>query len=298
MQIFGFLTPFWLIGEMGELAMLFTLGLVAATIGWYFAYAQKRVDRSGAVFHAFARLGEMRHAGLDMELRGIVQEKGLREGDPFDEVVDRAAVLDLDEDCGLDDLIVRAAAALSRTTGLDAQVLRSAFEAEHRAGFVPMAHGAALPHIRVAGLGRPHLLLARCPGGLTSSPEVRAVFFLVSDQDEPGQHLRLLGHLATHVDDPEFMKMWSAARDESELRATLLQEERSLSLRVQSDAPTAAWIGTAIRDLDLPEGVLVALIRRGGHGIVPRGSTVLEDEDHLTMIGEPEPIREIAGRYR
>ena len=47
MQIFGFLSPLWLIAEMGELAILFTLGLVGVTIGWYFRYA--REDRKSVV---------------------------------------------------------------------------------------------------------------------------------------------------------------------------------------------------------------------------------------------------------
>ena len=97
-QIIGFVTPFWLIAEMGELAVLFTLGLIALTIGWYFYYGRARTVRSGAIFHTFARLGELQHAGLDVELRGIVKEKGLREEDPFDEVVARAAVLDISGD--------------------------------------------------------------------------------------------------------------------------------------------------------------------------------------------------------
>ena len=92
-QIVGFVTPFWLISEMGELAVLFTGGLITLTIGWYFVYGRARTVRAGAVFHTFARLGELQHAGLDAELRGIVKEKGLREEDPYDEVVARAAVL-------------------------------------------------------------------------------------------------------------------------------------------------------------------------------------------------------------
>jgi len=51
-----------------------------------------------------------------------------------------------------------------------------------------------------------------------------------------------------------------------------------------------------VRELQLPAGVLVALIRRNGHGFVPHGSTVLEDGDHLTVIGEPRALREVESR--
>lgn len=173
---------------------------------------------------------------------------------------------------------------------------------------MPVAHGAALPHLRVTGLERPIMLLARCAAGIRPGGDdpdalgpklatIRAAFFLVSCEEEPGQHLRLLGHLATHVDDSGFLERWLAARGEAELKATLLREERSLTLHVSNGTPTAGWIGRPLQDLDLPESCLVALIRRNGSGIIPRGSTVLQEEDHLTVIGDPKAIRLLAARY-
>jgi APA family basic amino acid/polyamine antiporter len=301
-QIVGFLTPFWLIAEMGELAILFSLGLVAVTLGWFFHYAHGRVERSGAIFHTFARLGARRHAGLDLELRGIVKEKGLREEDPFDEVVARAAVLDLRVPAPIEEVAALAARILGRRTGANPADLEAGFIAEVESGFVPVAKGAALPHLRVPGLERPAMLLLRSREGLRSSSldgahanlsDVRAMFFLVSPEEEPGQHLRLLGHLATHVDDPGFMDRWLAATDETEVKETLLREDRSVTLRVGATPGTAAWVGRTIGSLDLPDGILVALVRRGRGGIVPRGSTTLRDGDRLTVIGDREVIREL-----
>lgn len=305
MQIIGTLTPFWLITEMGEMAIVFTLGLVALTTGWYFYYARPRVERSGAIFHTFARWGEGRYAGLDLELRGIVKEKGLREEDPFDRVVARAGFVEIQSGY-LAEAIGLGATQLASRTGLPAEVFREGFLRELEVGFVPVARGAAMPHLRLPGLEHPDLLLARALDGVRlqeaggaepPSEPVHAVFFLVSPADKPGQHLRLLGHLATHVDDEAFLPQWLAARDEHELKETLLREERALSLHLDPAGPARHWIGQSIRDVDLPTGSLVALIRRRGHGIVPRGSTVLEEGDRLTIIGEPEAIRELAARY-
>jgi Trk K+ transport system NAD-binding subunit len=50
-------------------------------------------------------------------------------------------------------------------------------------------------------------------------------------------------------------------------------------------------------DIELPGDALVALIRRGGHGLIPHGSTVLAEGDRLTVIGSPEAIRMLADRY-
>ena len=63
---------------------------------------------------------------------------------------------------------------------------------------------------------------------------IRAVFFLVSPEDDAGLHLRLLGYLATRVDDPTFLDRWMSARDPLELRESLLREERWLTLEYGS----------------------------------------------------------------
>ena len=297
MQIFGFVAPFWLIAEMGQLAMLFTTGLVALTIGWYFWYARDRVERTGAIFHTFARLGARRHSGLDLELRGIVQEKGLREDDPFDQVAARAEVLDVPGHPTFDEIAGLAAERLAARSGTSAVVLRKGFVDEADAGYLPVAHGAALPHLRVAGMEHPELLLVRCRNGIdprgsaSNDPDdgapVRAVFFLLSPREDPGRHLRLLGHLATHVDDPGFMTRWLAATDANALRETLLSEDRWRTLRVGGGPGEVPWDGLRVRELSLPRGTLLALVRREGHGIVPDGSTRLCAGDTLTVIGDP-----------
>ena len=48
----------------------------------------------------------------------------------------------------------------------------------------------------------------------------------------------------------------------------------------------------------MPEGSLVALIRRRGETLVPRGRTVLHEWDRLTIIGEPLGLKELAERYQ
>ncbi|MFO8175150.1 MAG: PTS sugar transporter subunit IIA, partial [Longimicrobiales bacterium] len=122
------------------------------------------------------------------------------------------------------------------------------------AGFTPVARGAALPHLRVVGLPHPTMLLARCREGIENPDgpldghkgemeEIRALFFLVSPQDEPGQHLRLLGHLAPQIDDPGFLSRWLSATGEQELKATLLRAERSLVIRVSDHLVTESWAG-------------------------------------------------------
>ena len=60
--------------------------------------------------------------------------------------------------------------------------------------------------------------------------------------------------------------------------------------------PDGAMIAVAKEPLS-PVTLARALIRRGAHGLIPHGRTVLEEGDRLTVIGGPEAIRELAERY-
>ncbi len=44
-----------------------------------------------------------------------------------------------------------------------------------------------------------------------------------------------------------------------------------------------SWVGKAIKDLGLPHGVIIAMIRRGREQLVPRGDVILKDNDILVL---------------
>ena len=153
------------------------------------------------------------------------------------------------------------------------------------------------------------MVLARCRTGVRLDMEgrelageadampVRAVFLLVSGESDPGRHLRILAQIAGRVEDDAFMRDWLAASDEAELKETLLRDERFLTVEVRAGTPAGKLAGCALRELDMPQGSLIALIRRHGRSIVPHGATVLEDGDRLTIIGEPPGLRTLARRF-
>ena len=303
LHIFGVLAPFWLIAEMGEMAVLFTLGLIGLTIGWYFHYAEPRVERAGAIFHAFHRLGRMRHRGLEGELRDILQERGVREEDPFQEVVARSDVLEFEKAPTLEELVAAVSEHLVQGLELDPDEVAERLCREMRSGFVPTGRGTAIPHIRVPGSGRARLVLVRCrvgiddprPGDLPMDPAgLQALFFLASPEEGPGRHLRFLGTLATQVEDPDFLERWLGAGEASELKSILLRDERILTVAVGATPQTHAWVGHTLQEIHLPPNALVALVRRGSEDIIPHGSTRLQEGDELTLLGDAAQLREAA----
>lgn len=305
-QLVGIFFPLVLVAEMGWLPVLFTLGVTAVSFGWYNYYAKPRIARDGAIYHVFERLGRKRYAGLDRELRDIMKEKGLRAKDPFDHLVAQADILDYREECDLDELLHTAAIHLAAKVPATVEELERSLAMGIESGGAPVSHGAALIHARLPVLEDSAMVLARAAGGVTAADNmgeiarqtrdqsVQAVFVLVSGENDPGRHLRILAQIAGRVEDQGFIPEWLASADEQELKETLLRDDRFLSLRLDPDQPEARWVGTSLQKLDLPEGVLVALIRRDGRSIVPQWRTVLESGDRVTLIGEPVQLAELA----
>ena len=308
MQVFGVFAPLVLIVEMGIFPILFSLSLIALGTVWYLAYARSRVIRSGAIYHLFARLGEQRYAGLDTELRSILKEKGVREEDSFDEVVARAEVIDLPDFSTFEDIVQQASNALGPKVQTLPETLARDFLEGSRIGATPVSHGAVLPHTRIAGLAQSELVLVRCregryvevpgpSGGLTRTGPVHAFFFIVSPNENPGQHLRILAQIAGRVDESNFLEEWLAAADDQELKENLLRDERFLSIKLKASTASSALVGRTLREVAMPEGCLVALIGRGSETLVPQGNTTLHENDRLTLIGDAKGIRRLQDQY-
>lgn len=308
MQITGIVTALVLIAQMGVGPALFCGGLVVASVGWYLGYGRTRVDRGGAIYHVFERLGRRRFAGLDPELRSILKEKGLREEDPFEELVARAAAIDVPDEMQFETLVERAAVPLAERTGAPAERLGEGFLEGTRVGMTPVEGGVALPHLRLPEAAGSELVLVRASGGLRvpignplgetrMSEPVFAIFFVVSPEHDPARHLRLLAQIAGRVEEDNFHPSWLEARDEHGLKEALLRTERFVTLGLEPMGAAGELIGRAVRDLALPQGCLIAVIRRGAEAIVPRGSTVLERGDRLTVIGSPKGINELRQTY-
>ncbi|MDX1420672.1 MAG: amino acid permease [Rubricoccaceae bacterium] len=310
-QIVGTITPLVLVAQLGALTIGLTLLLILGGVVWYVVYVRdnERVERAGAIYHLFARLGQNQYAGLDGELRTILKEKGMTDEAPFEHLVTQAAVIDLDDPTDFEDVVRRASAVLARRLPLTEDALARGFREGSRYGATPVSHGAALPHQRLAEISESHLVMVRCRTGLSirfedaetfhdAEEPVYAIFFLISPEDPPGRHLRTLANIASRIDDEKFLDAWRSARTEQELKETLIAHDRYLSLSLRQGDATEALIGKALKDVRFPTGTLVALIRRGGQIEVPSGATELRAGDRLTIIGDTDGIEELIETYR
>jgi len=308
MQVAGIAIPGFLIAEMGTLAIAFTGVVVLFGIGWYFYYARS-VPREGAIFHLFARLGKQRYDGLDRELQTILEEKGVGHDTAFDRLVARAEVMHLDEPLPYSEVVERVSRRLAEEYDISTETLRHGFLEGAPYSAVSVSHGAALPYCRLDGIDAPKMVMVHCQSGICVNLEdeiedidlsdpVYAFFFLVTPTDDEGEHLRTLATLANRTDEEQFLVEWRAATDEQEAKESLLHHERYLTLHLLSGTNTELFIGQSVADLDLPAGVLVALVRRDEQILVPSDPMMLQEGDRLTIIGSPAGIDRLYELYR
>jgi Trk K+ transport system NAD-binding subunit len=107
----------------------------------------------------------------------------------------------------------------------------------------------------------------------------------------------MLAQVARQIENEDFMNDWMMAGDEQQLKESILHNERFHSIYIHKDSPTEKLIGKPLSAIDMPEGSLVALIRRGDQTIIPRGNTIIHEYDRITVIGEPSSMKAFHRNY-
>lgn len=308
-QLLGILFSCLLIYAMGALVMVMMVAAIALGIVVYFSYARDKTRRSGALFHWFERLGQFRFPGLDAELRQIMKEKGPRGDEQVGEVFSEAIVLDIPSESQINfpELAHQVADRLADQLGCASDALHAAFLEGAMMGNTPTGGGVGLPHARLPGLDHPALAVVRVlegldlppsTDGLTRSARVQMLFFLVSPEEEPGRHLRLLARIASYVEQPAMMAAWLYAKNEAALRELLVQgdDEDFHVIIVTAEGPAAELLGKQAKDVELPEDQVISFVRRGKRVLLPDPKQKLQEGDVLILKRRGEKTPDLDGQ--
>jgi amino acid transporter/mannitol/fructose-specific phosphotransferase system IIA component (Ntr-type) len=306
MQIFGALVSFWIIWQMGDFAIISCMILMVCGFLWYWYYARNKVVRNGAIYHLFERLGRESYKGLDIELRAILKEKGLRHDDPFDNIVANSEVIDIEEKKTYEEIINIVARTFSQSLDLTFEEIKNHFIDSDSLGITPVIKGVALPHFRTIYTNYSHLLLLRAKRGVLVSNEldssltknkVNAFFFLISPENNPTQHLRILAQIASRIDEDSFKNEWLSAVNEQDLKEILLSDDSYISLTLAKGKKCELLINSRLKDVRIPEGCLVAMLQREGKTLIPNGNTIFNEGDRLTILGDKKALFECKNQY-
>lgn len=299
-QVAGMVISLWLVAQMGLLAVGFTGTITILCIVWYFYYAHGKVKRQGAIFHVYSRLGQQRYEALEHELMTIINEKNVDSSLTYEQVIARSIVLHVEEDyTNIDRLLMKATITLNQRLKLDRSFLKEQLSdlGDH---FIEMKDGIFFKYVQLEEVKIPEMLAIHSANGINFSinkeeKKAYAIIFLATPKDKPLLHMRIIGHLAELIEAEGFLDRWKNAKIEKAMKQVLLTDERFFNIRLIEHTKTEQWIGKQIMELDLPGECLVTIIERGGEIIIPKGKTLLESGDILSILGYPKDIEELKG---
>jgi len=294
LQIAGVVIAFWLITEMGLLAIGFTAVVLIGCVLWYQFYAADRVERRGAIFHVHQRLGEQKYVGLELELMGIIHDRTESENLSYEALVARSVVVDLQD--GIYDKDRLNALLVETSIGRFEPGEASAESFDGLTAFRPIGDGVHLSIRTVKDLAQPGLTVFRFGSQATLTldnvdDDAHTLLFLVAPDRPVGLDLRLAGQIAEVVQSDDFTDRWLQATDEKALNAVLMRDDHFYHGPVETMPFLVEQLGRKVRELELPSSCILAVIERDGELIVATPDVTLLAFDGVAIIGEPSDIK-------
>jgi len=297
LPIAGILVSFWLILEMGALAILFTVALSIAC-GLYFQfYASHRVKRRGAIFHMHRQLGHQTFEGIEHELTSIVHERTQPQNLSYENVIARSALLDCND--GTYDrarLIEQMVRLGQERFGMEEEAIRSVFEGE-RMDVHAIRPNMYLAYKTVSGFENSELFIFRFGKNATvdilGASNVHTLMYLILPDQPAGLDLRIVGHLAEVAQGASFEKRWLAATNERELTDILVRDDHFVHMRVEDVPALSNELGVALGDVELPGSCLVVMIEREDTIIIAKPDVRLRAADLVSILGEPADLSQL-----
>jgi len=220
-----------LVVNMGASALAAVAALILGGMFVYWFYGRIRTNREYALLHLIERITarELTAHMLETELKEIIRERDDITADRFDDIIEKCAVLDIQESISLEEFFERAADTLSERLHIDRDVLLQRLREREKESSTAITPTLAIPHVIIDGQGAFDVLLARPRQGLTFSetaPNVNAVFVIAGTRDQRNFHLKALAAIAQIVQHPRFDDRWLSAKNIETLRDVVLLGQR------------------------------------------------------------------------
>ena len=297
LQIIGILISFWLIIEMGILAIAFTGMVTIGCVLWYHFYASGKLDRRGAIFHIHQRLGQQRYEGLERELMTIIHDRTQAENLSYEAVIARSVMMDFRY--GIYDLmhiqdIIKQQGA--ERYNLDAEVIASTLS-EDTINLHAISERVHINYCTHQDVSEPELFVMRfgpqAKLNIASANSAHTLMFLIVPPKPVGLDLRLAGHLAEVVQSEHFEARWLEAESERDMNEVLMRDDHFLHGPVADYPSLLEQSGRVISEITLPASCLIAMIERDGEIIVATPNIELLATDEVAIIGEPIDLQNL-----
>ena len=292
--IAGVLLAFWLILEMGAVAILFTIALSVLCGLYYQLYASKRVKRRGAIFHMHRHLGHNTFEGIEHELTAIVHERTQPQNLSYESVVARSVLVDHTRGSFDRAALIEEMVALGQDRfGMGEEAIRGVFEGE-RMDVHAIRPNMYLAYKTVSDIEESQLFIFRFGNrasvGILGARNVHTLMYLILPEEPAGLDLRIVGHLAEVAQSDRFEERWLAAKDENELAAVLVRDDHFVRERAAKIPALSSQMGKSLREIDLPGSCLVMLVERDEQLMIAEPDLTIEADDLVSILGEPNDL--------
>ena len=306
MQIVGIIVSFILIIYMGWMTVLFCTMIILFGYFWFQYRKREKSERGGAIFHWFALLGKKRYAELENEFMHIIKEKGLRQGDPFDETIIKSQIIYINKDTVFEELIDIVAQNFYNQTNISKEALIEEFLSTSAIDPMLISPEVSIMYGKHQGIDQPllQIFISQNPikkqiksGNIETEDNIKIFFFLINPSHEPRQQLRMLSRIIDIVERENFCDEILKLKSEREIKEYLIHNERFITVLLSPDNPQEELIGKQLKDIKMPPNVLIALDERGLETFTPNGLTTLLENDILTILGDPKSISQLFNKY-
>jgi mannitol/fructose-specific phosphotransferase system IIA component (Ntr-type) len=227
LQIFGTLGLVLVLLEMGSDALLISLLLIFGALLFYWLYGRIKSEREYALLHLIERFSdkELSKGVLESELKEIIRERDQLCIDRFEEITERAVLVDVPGFLNQEQFFRHLSEKLDGKFDLKPEFILNPLVRREKSGSTVILPGVAVSDIIVEGESFFEMVLVRAKDGVllgNESSPVHAFFLLITSQDERNFYLRAVTSIAQIIQEPSFTRRWNNAKTLSGLRDLIL----------------------------------------------------------------------------
>lgn len=225
-----FIFTFFII-DLGLAAAELSISMLLLGLGVYFFYGKKRTDQEYALLHIVEKIldKDLTTHNLETELKEIIKARDEIGTDEFDDLVERARVIDISGTMELQELIEKISQELEVMTGLKKETTYEILSNKERESTSVVSDFVAIPHVILENSHEFNLLMVRCQEGIKFSdeaPMVKAIFVFSGMKENVLFHLKALASIAYIIQEKHFKTQWIKAKNENYLKDVLLLSRR------------------------------------------------------------------------
>ena len=305
MQILGIGFSVYLITKMGMLSILFSLGIIAVGVAWFYFFARYRVKREGAIYHIFERLGRERHKELEEEFRMILKEKGAIDPVAYEAMLARAKVFLSEDPASFEKALEKAMEHIEHRLALDQEEISEHVLGEPNLENIPVVNNIALANFSDPAIESPELVIMRLkkeiiferPGAERRNWPVKGVVLLAGNDSNKNMHLRFLSEMVSLIDEEDFLEKWQDANGAHQIKECFIGKENRLIFQLEEGDPLT---GANLGEVKFEEEARLWYACRDGEILMPEDEEEeeLQRGDRLTITGSESAIEALKEKYQ